>query len=257
MLSMKNGDNFVKSSKELQHYLHSDENKLICRPYMLECQRFSEIALLYSNKCHLIFNSLNSNTVCYAYSVGGEALHRGYYCPSPILDIVVGNCSRGKLLKRVTEKSKPTYRYGYDSNNEIITVDQIYLDSNEIIVRQGQIETGILFTKDFGINTLSECIYNGKQLTSYAFCLYSAYEKRVVEYRKEEYQYSAAGLDKANSFIFLNDKKAPILQHEQYHFQHDSEGYLSRYTVIHYEGELIKPSVWDGHVFDVKIRRKV
>lgn len=61
----------------------------------------------------------------------------------------------------------------------------------------------------------------------------------------------------ADIFDFQNDKKAPILLHIRWHFLHDDEGYLSKYTVIDYEGMAAKNSYEDGHVLDVYIKRKV
>ena len=47
-------------------------------------------------------------------------LTRGYLCSSPIYDIVTGNCSRGKIIKRISKLKKITYEYGFDKNNNLI-----------------------------------------------------------------------------------------------------------------------------------------
>ena len=50
----------------------------------------------------------------YQYAVGGELLHRGYYCPSPVKDIVMGNCNRGKMIKHpIKFEQKMMYEYGF------------------------------------------------------------------------------------------------------------------------------------------------
>lgn len=257
MVPILNGNDYFEDFKKTQKYLRSEENKLSCQPYVHECQRLAEVANQYRDKCHLLYNELSSNVVKYEYSSGGEVLHRGYYCPSPILDIVVGNGNRGKLLKTLTAKSKPTYKYGFDSQNELVVVNVLHLDESEIIIRQGNTETGVWFSKDFDINVLSESYYHNNQISSYIFCRYNSFENHVFDYRKEEYRYSAEGLEVADIFRFFNDKKAPILQHEQYHFQHDDEGYLSKYTVAEYDGEFVKDSMWQDHVYSARIKRKV
>ncbi|WP_169007344.1 hypothetical protein [Faecalispora jeddahensis] len=249
--------NYLDDLKKLENYLRSDENKNICKPFLLECQRFSDIARHYGGKSQALYEELISKVISEEYSTGGELLHRGYYCPSPILDIIVGNSSRGKILKRLTSKSKPTYRYRFDGNNNIIIINYIHLNCDEIIIRKGELETGIAFSKDFGIHTLSECNYCDSQITSYIYCLYDSSKNSVVEYRKENYSYSEEGLEAVDIFKFLNSKSSPILQHDQYHFQHDENGYLSKYTVINYEGEHVKPSAWDNHIFNITIQRKV
>lgn len=250
-------NNYLDAYKTYQKYLHSDENKLICQPFVSECRQFADIARRYGDKCQLLYEELSSNVVDFKYSTGGEVLHRGYYCPSPILDIVIGNGKRGKLIQRLTAKSKPTYRYGFDSQNELIVINILHLDESEIIIQQGEKKTGIWFSRDFDITGLSMCIYDNNKISSYVFCHYYPFENRIVDYRKEEYMYSAVGLDRVDTFNLHNDKKAPILQHEQYCFQHDNEGYLSKYTVKQYKGESIQPTSWDDHIFEVKIKRKV
>jgi hypothetical protein len=55
----------------------------------------------------------------------------------------------------------------------------------------------------------------------------------------------------------MYNPEIPLLQHQQYHFEHDAGGYLSKYTVIEFDGQTAKKSVWDDHLFDVKIRRNV
>lgn len=46
-----------------------------------------------------LFDYAQSAICSTEYGRGGEFFHRGYYCPSPILDIIVGNANRGKLIK--------------------------------------------------------------------------------------------------------------------------------------------------------------
>lgn len=52
----------------------------------------------------------------YQYTIGGETLHRGYYCPSLIKDIVIGNCNRGRLVRNTKKAKKITYEYGICDN---------------------------------------------------------------------------------------------------------------------------------------------
>ena len=49
------------------------------------------------------FSSLRTITekeiVNIQYSKGGEAIHKGFYCPSPVLDLIVGVLKEGSSLK--------------------------------------------------------------------------------------------------------------------------------------------------------------
>ena len=74
------------------------------------------------------------------YSVGESALHRAYYCPSLILDIIHGNTKRGRATKK-----KPIgtdYVYGFDCENRLITVDRG--NQRETILYDGCYELGLM-----------------------------------------------------------------------------------------------------------------
>jgi len=221
--------------------------------FSTECQRIAAMVETYSSQCQSLKNQLEDGVVREEYSTGGRLLRRGYYCPSPIYDIVVGGCNRGRLLERTTPISKPTYRYCFNRSNEMIIADPIHLESSEIIFRQCQTETGIMFSEKVGIKTISECTYQAEKIMSYGWALCTSLG--IFEYSKEVYTYSAEGLAVADIYTFSNLCKT--LAHEQYHFQHDDEGYLSGYTVANYAGESKLSSVWDGYVFDVTVKRKV
>lgn len=237
--------------------LSSNKNKMSLNPFVLECQRFSELAMRYNGQYHSLNIKLSKEIVTEEYSTGGELLHRGYYCPSPILDIVVGNCNRGRLLKHLTRKNKPSYRYGFNNEGKLILVDQINLNSHEFIFYNNESEIGITFLGNDGIQSLSECKSCNHQIQSYIFCLYHPVENHIIEYVKEDYAYSETKLCKTNVYRFVNERDGLLLRREEYAFKHDSDGYLSHYTVTEYDGNSIKPSIWDGHEFDIKIKRKV
>ena len=254
-------DEYEEKLKQYEEYLRSDENKLYCKPYVRECERLAEIAMQYKDNCQQLYDELSSDVVRYEYAVRGETLYRGYYCPSPVQDIVIGNCKRGKLLKKLTILSKPTYKYGFDSHNELVIVDilpvEVSFGEKEIIIRQGDTETGIRFSPHHGIVELCECRYQDGKISSYILCVYNPYDDHVSEFMKEEYRYSSEGLATADFYDFLNDEQAPILVHDQYRFQHDSEGFLSKYTSVDFDGDSVKDSVWKDHEFTVYIKRKV
>jgi len=231
-----------------------DKNIMACIPYIMECGRLSEVAAVFSYQCKELRENNRKEIVTEIHAAGGETIHRGYYCPSPVRDIIENECNRGKLLKSLTTRCKPTYKYCYNSKKELILVDQLYAprETCEILLLQGKIETGITFTEGFGVCAISECTYQNGQIMSYVYALYDSLGGCVVEYRKEEYTYSTIGLEVADIFKFLRAEN--ILQYNQYHFQHDESGYLSSYT---YTDQSVRRSVLDSHVFDVRLKRKV
>ena len=111
------------------------------------------------------------------YAIGGEAIHRGYYCPSPVLDIVVGNCKRGKLLKRKQKESKYTYEYLFDKNDKLVLVCKY--DYNLVSLEKWQVE--LLIYQDNEVIAF-EYDLNNSEITCISQCVYE--EERIVEYSR-------------------------------------------------------------------------
>ncbi len=56
------------------------------------------------------------------YGKGGWPLPLGYYCPSPISDLVVGGRKRGRLFKGIVEPGKYDQEYGFNEEGGLIRV---------------------------------------------------------------------------------------------------------------------------------------
>lgn len=54
----------------------------------------------YADKMSQSHASINQEIIKVEYTKGGETIHRGFYCPSLVKDLIVGNLKRGKLLKK-------------------------------------------------------------------------------------------------------------------------------------------------------------
>ena len=70
-------------------------------------QRFEE----YKDKGAEIISLYHPEDCTVEFGRGGREMDRGYYCPSPILDFLVGGLNRGRLLKR--QPSPETYDWVY------------------------------------------------------------------------------------------------------------------------------------------------
>jgi len=242
--------------EKTMRYLRSPENKKACKKFILEGQRLNKLIKYYSSRYEELYKEISANVVREEYSVKGEIIHRGYYCPSLIQDIVIGNSNRGKILKRKTSRSHLTYKYGFDSEDRLVVVEQLDGGSIEVIVHKGDKTVGLSFDLEGCIESLAECIYQNGKISSYVFAVAWA-GKGECEYRREDYNYSADGLEYVDMFDFLGGVGGPILNHERYLFRHDEEGYLSQYYVVEYEGDRVKKSFWDGHPFKVYLKRKI
>ena len=53
------------------------------------------------------------------YTVNSRYLHRGYYCPSPLLDDLIDNTRKGVLHSGKTKRKKISNRYLYNSKDEL------------------------------------------------------------------------------------------------------------------------------------------
>jgi len=254
-----------QSWEEQKRYLRSNKNLEICKPYILECERLANVVKEYVPLLQTLKDKLNQEIATEEYSTGGEVLHRGFYCPSPIIDIVIGNSKRGRILQRMTQESKPTYKYGFNADGELILVTNIIYDINaigtEIIIPNDNKEIGISFQDCCGerkIGRISECIYHDDQLVTYIEGAYCSFEDRVFSLKKEEYLYPDKSLETAFMYFFTNDKVRPILTHQEYRFKHDNEGYLLCYVSIDHPGSSSREEpFWNGQVYDVRIKRKV
>ncbi len=198
--------------------------------------------------------------VRYEYGRGGETLHRGYYCPSLISDIVIGNQKRGRVLKRKTKKPAE-YIFGFDEKGQLIMVKHYFscdIWSLEMIYREGSEEIGVtIFSGDETRFTLSRCVYDGERILEYdLFCddgqemrRDKNHKNRFSEERHEKYSYFPETLV-VDCFDFSSATNLKKIPHEIFSFVLEKKKLVS-YTIEEYEGEKRIPSVWDGHTWEV------
>ena len=93
------------------------------------------------------------------YARGGCTLQRGYYCPSPVLDIIAGNKDRGRLLKKLSGK-QPDYMYGFNEAGELLIIDGPWSALTngpyyrEVLLRDSEREIGLRFQEVFGLSLI-------------------------------------------------------------------------------------------------------
>lgn len=200
-------------------------------------------------------NEVGKKVVSEQYGFGGECLHRGYYCPSLILDIVVGNLKRGRVQRHKSNIKHHTYTYKFNNENKLIFIEQS--DSYEFVFCHEQYEFGIgVFKDDMQIQYISECQYDGAKIKSYIFCLWNPYEKEIVELAEENYEYSHNKLHVDLSRICKSGLSC-VEDYEQFTFS-VVNGFLVSYTVQYCDSNgHEKESVYNNHIFKVKLKRKI
>lgn len=221
------------------------------KEFKAECNRFTVIAKKYLHNYKKIYLNLISKVVRKEYSTGGKLLYRGYYCPSPVYDIVTGNCNRGKILNKITSKSKLTHEYCFDNNDKLIIINYLYSDYIEILEYFNNIVIGITFSLNLNeIISVTECIYDSYYRIKSFIKADSCHNDCCIDHlEKEDYEYNHLGLYIAEIYDCLDSKNSPIINYQKYTFEHDNEGYLEQYQV--------EPSIFEDDVYKVLIKRKI
>lgn len=215
--------------------------------------RLNSIFEEYKPNCKSIYKKAIKQAYKKEYAIKGEYLHRGYYCPSPIADIIVGNAPRGKLLKRVTSRSKPTYEYEFNKQGEIVIArnlcrDTLESQNIEIILHKDRCHIGILFYLDkneyITIESINESVYDkSNRITSFAKGI--IYNSKIQEAECEIYSYNEFGLKTVECYSWIGNSYTG----DKYTFEHDIEGNLSEY--------ICEPSMFPDEKYKVNIKRKV
>lgn len=163
------------------------------------------------------------------YSRGGLYMTRGYYCPSIVEELIVTNVTRGRLLKRLTDRSRPDYCYYFD-DGRLVLVQKNFSDEKgfhkyEWIDRQQDTEYSLKVDSDrlFEI-TISK--YEDERIISNAF-LWCRSNFETFELILEEYQYNQKGklTSAVRTMASVYDTR---LFEDTYHFDflYDADGSL-------------------------------
>ena len=84
------------------------------------CLKLADAADLYADDILLMAEDFKSRVTYYEYGIAGTSLHRGWYSPSLIEDIVIGNVSRGRLVRNPRKSTKPSFRFGFDQMRRLL-----------------------------------------------------------------------------------------------------------------------------------------
>ena len=236
-----------------------------------ECTRIERIINEYQPKCKEYFESVAAQTVTEQYCYGGD-IHRGFYNPSLIEDIIIGNVKRGRLTKKQKNNSRPAYVYGFDEQNKLTTVTGRY--GREFIIYNKDCQIGITFDK-YGIIAVCESEYENNMLKSYTYYMCNSDDSTVIDLRREVYTYSKNELA-VDVYSFLNYKNTEMekmlaecfkdcpythqkecnFDHTRYIFSIDGD-YLKTYRIEEYDNEKRIPSMWDNRIFKVNKKRVI
>ena len=207
------------------------------------------------------FEEISKTVVRREQATGGGTMHRGFYCPSIVEDIIIGNVNRGRIIKRLV-KQPITYTYGFDGSDRLVTVIKHTEtgDVYEYIIYADNIQYGVVYGQKFNeewLENFSKCCYDGKRLKSYDRYVYDHFSDALYEYFGEIYNYGEDRLEMEQRYClnsppevvaYLQNRKFklenPYLQNKLYKFKADN-GFLTEYTS------------YTGNVYQIKKKRKI
>ena len=247
----------IDGLKKLFTYSQSAENQKGCQPFEELNQKYISLQKQYVNSFHELSKDIVFMIYRREYAKGGEGFHRGVHSPS-VMDLVVGNYNRGRLLKNPQKEKNYNYEYLFDAQNNLICVYNYSnfdgaskLISTELFVRQQNKTLSLLFDSDneHGLSFMSECQYEN------ALFEMSYDSKDCTEINVETYEYEN---DLMQSFSWY--RYAPsiqLLDQYKYTFTRNEEGYLFTYTVEQLGG--FKPEAQfdrEPVIYEVRKKRK-
>ena len=225
--------------------------------YQAECDRLLQIGSSYQlDPAHP--EHYYGDQIAYSQVATGGTIHRGVYCPSPVYDIIIGKTHRGRILQRPTKRSNLTHQYYFDRNGRLCCIKRLHKGkhvSTEFLFNCDGKTLGFTLELDGSIVAVCEEFHYEEKVQKYCYAEYCRYNQQrcCFRFRLEEYGYDEDGLHTCDVYTFN-----PMLQqcnHELYQFER-SDGYLSSYTVSKLVGDKRVDNYLDGHVFDIKVKRK-
>lgn len=138
------------------------------------CTKLNQEILLHARKFYVSQKEeIDKNCHSFAQEIasGAKYLHRGYYCPSRMQELLIDNVKRGKLVKQPTSKTKISHKYYYANGN--LQVIDTYLSSadtyamREYLIYDRNIIYGVTCYPDGRIIQLSAELYSDGKLSVY------------------------------------------------------------------------------------------
>ncbi|MDQ8739434.1 hypothetical protein [Paenibacillus sp. LHD-38] len=192
----------------------------------------------YADRLTQLRTSAEEKIVRHAYSKGGIVIYRGFYCPSPVLDLVVGGMKRGRLFKKKIPKlGEYSYEYGFDQDEKMLRVKRANEFEGEIpenifdeeyLIYVGNVEYGLQFNYLGGLDAVSRCTYENGKLMKYEQCYCGMEEFADLHY--EEYRYEDDLLSEVDFFGNITPRLG-LYEENRLHVEYDDDGNIVRIII--------------------------
>ncbi len=218
-----------------------------------KCEYYDTLSKEYSPRYNELYSKVTRNIVRKEYSSKGSEIHRGFYCPSPVQDVVIGNCKRGRLLKNKNKLSSYGFEYGFDEKDRLIFARCDEIDNIEFIEYKDNYSIGYRFRTPKStkpeLDSISECFYDDfGRIILYLFGFCQLYKFGELKYEQFQYNESGIYIDHFVDYVY------GIVSYDSYVFQHNKNGYLSSFDIANL---IDKEKEDDKERHFVKRKRKV
>lgn len=228
-------DKSKKRLKRLFQWRETDEYQHNCNRLKSECEQLismgQDFLELYLTQRHS-FSTIATNM---EYARDGD-IHRGVYCPSPVLDLVVGNLHRGNLIKRSPQKSKASHCYGFDENHRLKYIELLQdgnLSATEYIIDKENRRYGFTINLNCKLAAVSEEIFEQGKIMRYKYAVLWPDDNGYFcsNLHVEDFFYDELGLcasEKIEYQPYVN-----IFDRYRYEYER-TDGFLSKFSFIDY-----------------------
>lgn len=226
-------------------------------------EMLKELFSSYRDKYADLEHSISPKAIRKKYGTGG-IIHRAYYCPSQIIDIVIGGAKRGRMSNDPSREERSKTVFFFDSDNRLTQVDEFGFFPERVLCRRE-----FLWYQD---NYTMACTYNMNlaalpKICQASICQYDP-DGKILQYQTmlsgtflegdplrsfsiqaEEYYYDpksqllekvlrgrwlvyeTTALDDLFQAYQISGTQGQIESSCLYRFQHNDEGRVITYTV--------------------------
>jgi len=196
------------------------------------------------------------------YGVGTNLVFRGWYCPSPVLDITIGKTSRGRLRKdtpRSTEQDKiPYYRYLFDEKKRLICVcwcvNERTIKKEYLLYFPGY-RLGITYDDKGQLSAFTIELWEKHKIKMILRCLFHFYYGTPEELIVERYYYRNDAIYKMMYDKLTRPDWQEHASHQSWQFRYRVEDGYYTGVATRKAGDKTEPA--DEDYWPIKIRRKV
>ena len=188
----------------------------------------------------------------FEYAAGGN-IHRGYYCPSPVMDLLIGNKSRGRKVSESAKKVR--YRYAYDDDGKMLFVEHLQgANSVEYLFSQDDVRYGITVSIQNELVSISEEVFKNGVIERYTYATvypdgdnYFCSDLRIEIYRRDEEGLKICEVEEFQPYINNLEKRSYIFER--------NNGFLTEYRCEESAMKLVN-QLLPAPKYIVKMQRK-